>query len=366
MKYKDLEELNDPTILRHPLEKFSEFDGKCVVDGMIPLIVDGVIGSYDSSEDIEIYNEDEELIGYLCICITSDTIDSSEISDYRYVAYINEVDKESLLTSAIYKFRKDYLILKLNHYENYKSKYLNSASIWGGFFHETNEVALKQPYRANPKRLTAIPELALPTSFHTENALRSVIQPYAFERFLKLYHLLELLFDFQIVTEIKALGDDLQGIGHLLSRYSSSELMRLKYILSLKCKDINPIAKCLTTLEWQDYLKTGERIFFEFGKDGNPFTGDKKQQFFNMINQGGFTIENAASFGFIPKDKKQDLPGKYKNLIIDTTAYWIYRVRSCIAHNRIGEYVMTNEDEEFIVEFAEPLLREVLGQSFKY
>ncbi|NES18002.1 MAG: hypothetical protein F6K41_03525 [Symploca sp. SIO3E6] len=58
------------------------------------------------------------------------------------------------------------------------------------------------------------------------------------------------------------------------------------------------------------------------------------------------------------------LLNKYETIIIKIAAYWIYRVRSCIAHNRIGEYIMLPEDEEFIVEFAEPLLREVLYQVF--
>ena len=51
-------------------------------------------------------------------------------------------------------------------------------------------------------------------------------------------------------------------------------------------------------------------------------------------------------------------------LIINIATYWIYRVRSSIAHSRIGEYVMSTSDEEFVVEIAEPLLRSVLVQVF--
>jgi hypothetical protein len=50
----------------------------------------------------------------------------------------------------------------------------------------------------------------------------------------------------------------------------------------------------------------------------------------------------------------------YDKLILETAAYWVFRVRCCIAHHRIGEYLLTQLDEEFVVEFAEPLLLGVL------
>ena len=55
----------------------------------------------------------------------------------------------------------------------------------------------------------------------------------------------------------------------------------------------------------------------------------------------------------------------YNNLIPKVCSYWIYRIRSSIAHNKFGEYIMDNDDEDFIVNFAEPLLKEMVLQSFK-
>lgn len=41
-------------------------------------------------------------------------------------------------------------------------------------------------------------------------------------------------------------------------------------------------------------------------------------------------------------------------------AYLIYRVRCSIAHSRIGEHILTQSDEEFVANVAEPLLKSLL------
>lgn len=56
---------------------------------------------------------------------------------------------------------------------------------------------------------------------------------------------------------------------------------------------------------------------------------------------------------------------KHSEFILRIVSYWIYRVRCSIAHNKIGEYLLSWEDEEFLVKFAEPLLLEVLKQFYK-
>jgi hypothetical protein len=186
------------------------------------------------------------------------------------------------------------------------------------------------------------------------------------ERFLKLYHLLELIFDWDFVQRIKGLNDNLQGIGKLLNEYNSTkEVDFLKKLLKSKHEQgkitIDDIADRLNKISSPDYLDTGMKIFFDYNKETNPYkTSDDTIPFRDLMAQGGFSRANASNASI------KGITGKnYELLVIEFSAYCIYRVRYCTAHNRIGEYVMSNEDEEFVVEFAEPLLCEVLCQIFR-
>ena len=361
MRYNDLQEIHDGD-LRYDITLFSEHDGICTLNGMIPIAVDAVSFSYESDEDIEIYDERDNFLGFLCICKSITDINIVSLTDARYIAYIHEVDKNTF--GLPYKFTKNYLVIDVCEYDDYKNKYMDSAPIWGGFFHSNAESSLPEAYRFTPSKLIARPGIDIPTRYHQESSMRSVVQPYAFERFLKLYHLLELIFDWNLVQKIKSLNDDLQGIGQLLNEYSgNNELERLKVVLKSKCNDnqkINKIASCLNKINSPDYLDKGIKIFFDYSKSGNPYK-KTNTPFSDLMSQGGFSRTNT-------KENNSNINGitnkDYDDLVIDFSAYCIYRVRCCIAHNRIGEYVMSNDDEGFVVEFAEPLLREVLCQIF--
>ncbi|MBJ7296303.1 MAG: hypothetical protein JHC73_08265, partial [Dolichospermum sp.] len=67
MKYDDLKELDDSD-LRYDITHFSEHDGICTLNGMIPISVDAVSFSYEGDVDIEIRNERDNFLGFLCIC----------------------------------------------------------------------------------------------------------------------------------------------------------------------------------------------------------------------------------------------------------------------------------------------------------
>jgi hypothetical protein len=365
MKYDDLKELDDSD-LPYDITHFSEHDGICTLNGMIPIPVDAVSFSYEGDEDIEIYNERDNFLGVLCICKSNTDINIASLTEARYIAYINEVDKDTFRFPLPYKFIKNYLVIDVCEYDDYKNNYMDSAPIWGGFFHSNAASNLHQAYRFKPSKLIARPGIELPTDYHKESCIRSVVQPYAFERFLKLYHLLELIFDSKLVEKIKSLNNDLQGIAQLLNQYSSTkEFDRLKILLKDKDKegrlDVDKIANCLNRIKSSNYLAKGIEIFFDYGKDGNPYKidPDKMIPFVDLMNRGGFTRSNSRD-----KSIKGISENNYDDLVINFSAYCIYRVRCCTAHNRIGEYVISNDDEGFVVEFAEPLLREVLCQIF--
>jgi hypothetical protein len=64
---------------------------------------------------------------------------------------------------------------------------------------------------------------------------------------LKKYHLLELLFDYDFVENIKSLGTDLRGIGQLLSEYSSKEINRLNNVVTNRVNDISKEGAAFST-----------------------------------------------------------------------------------------------------------------------
>ncbi|NER19813.1 MAG: hypothetical protein F6J96_03455 [Symploca sp. SIO1C2] len=332
---------------------------------MIPLPVDAISFAYKKEDDIEVYDENDQLLGVLCFCKALGDVDLSQITDAQYIAYINEVDKNSF--GLPYRFQKDYIVLQKSRYIDYKEKYMKSAPLWGAFLHETEEVAIYQAYQFQPDRITAVPGINFPTDYHQESCIRSVVQPYAFERFLKLYHLLELIFDYDLVQQIKNLNinSNLQGIARLLSLYSSSkELNKINALLKSRHVqgkiDIDRIVICLNKIDrTPETLDKGKVIFFDYSKEGNPYQ-DSWTPLEDLMATNKFNRPNTNS------NIKGITTNNYETIIIKIAAYWIYRVRSCIAHNRIGEYIMLPEDEEFIVEFAEPLLREVLYQVFTH
>lgn len=363
MRFDELREIEDDDLRHYDLSCFSEHDGICTLNGMIPIPVEAVSFAYKVDEDIEIYDEHNNFLGFLCIC---KVITTENLTEARYIAYINEVNIERFQLGFPYTFTKSYLVLNVAKYDDYINKYMTSAPIWGGFFHANTQSILHPAYQFQPSQLIARPEIILPTRFHQESSIRSVVQPYAFERFLKLYHLLELVFDYNLVQEIKNLNDDLQGIGELLNQYSSNkEIDRLKKLLKTKYEqgkvNVDKIADCLNRINSINYIAKGIKIFFDYGKDGNPYPKNNRISFTDLMAIGGFKRNNTKENNHLCKGITQD---NYDDLVIDFSAYCIYRVRCCTAHNRIGEYVMSNDDEEFVVEFAEPLLREILCQIF--
>jgi hypothetical protein len=88
-------------------------------------------------------------------------------------------------------------------------------------------------------------------------------------------------------------------------------------------------------------------------------------------------LENLIATNLLPKisnnnpqnpnleQERQKQQAKYHEGLLKFTAYCIYRIRSSIAHHKIGEYLMTHQDEAFMINFAEPLIDEVISHCFK-
>ncbi|HEV3307372.1 MAG TPA: hypothetical protein VGZ91_13125 [Candidatus Sulfotelmatobacter sp.] len=256
------------------------------------------------------------------------------------------------------KFSSDYLLVRKERLKEYKESFMHSSAIWGGFWHAEGSPVLNPPAARTLQPITACTGIKLPTPLHMAAAKRSAMMPYAFERYLKLYHLLELSFDYETVKRIKDLKDDLHGIGQIFSQHRRDEFERLKQLMIEKCSNRGAVASCIEDVcRDRRFDGTTRSIFFDFGKAENPLL-EKQTEFEQMVKGPGFNKSGAEKSGVISHKARPDV---FETLVLKTAAYWIYRVRCSIAHNRIGEYVIKPQDEEFVEQFAERLLRQVLA-----
>lgn len=333
-------------------------DGLCVVDGLYPLALEASSELYPPAHSIQVLDENGVPLGELLTC-QGEEFDLPRFSAGYLAAYLADIP--SINYGSPGSFSSDYLLIRSERLDEYRAHYAEGSPVWGGFQHI---VASRRTYAATSvDPIRARRGIRLPTEMHVEAAARSVVQPFAFERFLKLYHLLELSFDLHIVQKIQALKNDLRGIGQIFSSLESQELNRLKLIIQ-ESKDPTAIVECIRTLvadpQWWDRIRS---IFFEFGKSGNPVASDKHQLFLEAI-KSGYTFDNIQPTAGIQGGRPPSAAQlkAFEIFSLNLAAYWIYRVRSSIAHNRIGEYVMRDEDEPFVSFFGEPLLRCVLAQ----
>jgi len=341
----------------HQLESLDSTDKIVSINNFVVLPI--IIAKYydRSQRIIEVFDEHNALLGYIYCSKTSTIIQEEDIPEWLFSVYLVDVEEGN---QGIYSIEKDYIAIQRSQYENYKNNYYTTAPIWGSFYH-TQQTNISSPQTTIIQRINAIPNLELPTTWHQQAMIRAVQQPYAFERFLKNYHLLELLFDWQLVQTIKNLGNDLPEIGKILVSYSRDDIKRLKFILEKKCTNEHSLARKLDRIK--HFMPKAKEIFYKYGKkDSNPLKEltEGEQQLQNIIDGGGFTNQQNLKSNKV----NFNLSRPYSKFITDLSAYWIYRIRSSIAHHKIGEYLMSPSDEKFMVEFAEPLLKEVLIQCF--
>lgn len=330
-------------------------DGNLCINGFVALEVLSIAQHIESDEDIEIVDESGDTLGYLCLTKKLGQVNFQSITEAKQIAYLSKADdyNEDL---SVCNFKTDYLVLFVKYLKKYKEDYMESSTLWGGF--QGQSAISFSAYKKNTNKIYARRGIELPTNAHNIVAASSTLDQFSLERYLKLYHLLELGFDWNIVKTINSLGDDLKGIGKILSSYCREDIELLKSIIA-KCTDIAAIESKLSKVFDESIYPKAVEIFFHYEKESNPIKSDRFDKFQDLKARGTFSFENAKSVGLTSKNED------YVSLLKKLTAYWIYRTRCGIAHHRIGEYIITLDDELFIVEFMEPLIREVLFQIFK-
>lgn len=279
--------------------------------------------------DIDIVFSEGESIGVLTF--TSTALDEPlNRSEYALAAFLTEQAANEFSLARPLKY--DYAVIECSVLPRYLEECAHSSSIWGGFVHVSNLNGLYQ--RQAAPQVVAVSGIKFPLDESSDLCWRAVTSAHPFERFLKHYHQLELLVDWYVARKLARLPQNLLGFDKLMSEYSSGDLVRLKKLLTTFCTDVPDIKTKMNAVV--NFHEVAESIFQEFDKSGNPIA------VIDWPNFQASSISNAMA--------------------LNLAAYWIFRVRCSVAHHKIGDYVLRDSSQDFVVDFAEPLLLEVVRQ----
>lgn len=328
-------------------------DGNLTVSQYVAIPVYDVSSLVDSSSDIEILDEAGVALGTLCLVRGLGSINIASFTTWRFAAFLADAKAEHIGYET-YSFEKNYIVLDPGRYAAYKMNYAASAPIWGRYSHSP------PPAPVAPTLIHTVSAqagLKLPTSHHEEALRRYVSASNDLDRYLKLYHCIELLFDFIVFARIKALGDDLLGFPHLLTEHGRTEQERLRSIIREFCGSPAKIATKFPAIA--SFPAERDDIFYKFGKSSNPLPKSDQWAALKGVLDSGKSDLASWRLAKIVHNQSQ-----FDDLVCDLASYWVYRVRSSIAHNRVGEYLLQDVNAPFVAAFAEPLLHEVVGQIF--
>jgi hypothetical protein len=337
------------------IENINQIDENTIsVNNFIPIKVIKVNQSYNINNVIDL-NFDGSTEGHLFFTKQKGAINLDSMTTFEFTAFLIEAEREDYDIES-YEFKNDYIVIKQTFWNTYISDYKKTSPLWGGFSHTLNYTEPITKYLNNILEIDAGVKLKDLDNYSYESTIRAIEQPYAFERFLKLYHLIELQFDYFLIDKIKNLQipQDSNEIGKLLNDYSRTELDRLTEIISSYCTDVNPLISKLEKVF--TFRQISEEIFIKYGNKTKPLNESK---FNELFDSSSFSESNLTNLKIVNNSNSINI------FIPKLVSYWIYRIRCSIAHNKIGEYLLSWEDEKFIVEFAEPLMIEVLKQFFK-
>ena len=323
-----------------------------VVSGRVAMPLDGVAWSLDRSDDILILDDLGAPLGVLCLTAGRTPKAPVEMTRYQYTALLADaLDVSAVLGAA--RISRDYVVIDEAELPRYIEHYRDGSALWGGFHHGE---APAFP-TGGVREIKARRGIAAPTSHHLKSLLLLTRATNPREQFLRTYHLIELLFDYVTYRRFVKAGNDLAGFGRIMSAYQRSEFERLKSIVKDFCRDLDAVAAQMARLE--PFIAQAEDMFQTQGKDGNPLKEQRRWTAFRSLVEAGTVDRAQAATSGLAAGAAQ-----FDEVISAVAAYQIYRLRSSIAHSRIGEYLLTEDDDAMISDFGLPLLAEVAGQVF--
>lgn len=330
-----------------------EIQDYLVIDEFAILPIAAVSSGISQETDLEVVDSAGSSLGTLCFSRSLGNISTSELTIWQFVAFLADAEPDEILDSH-YSFKRDYLVLDVRFLEEYLRDYINSAPIWGKFSHFPVD-SLEHVTVAT--KIVAVPGIKIASPYHQQALNRYLYANNPFERFLRIYHSIELLFDYVLVKKIKSLDENIVGFSQIYSEFGRTEMDRLRGIMKEFCGNHSAIATILE--KSSNFEDEREDIFFRHSKTGNPFgEADKWGRLTECLDGMTFNASTAKSKKLISTEDQ------FPKAVLDLASYWIYRVRCSIAHNRVGEFVFEDRHAKFVAEFAEPLVLEVSKQIF--
>ncbi|SEI01736.1 hypothetical protein SAMN02799636_04961 [Methylobacterium sp. 275MFSha3.1] len=327
-------------------------DGYLVVSRRAVMPLDGVSWSLDRTNDLEISDEHGVIFGTLCLVSGKGPYSIETMTRWQYSAYLADCIRGAV-GSETHQFTRDYAVIDASELERYVADYKAGSALWGGFHHGASSV----PYAGWKRDIVARPKVILATEYHRRSFMLTALAASPQEQYLKLYHTIELLFDYVTFRKLVKSGNNLAGFGKVMSTYQRSELDKLKAIFKEYCENPRAVASKMPALA--PYLDRAEDMFQAHSKEGNPLgTDDQWARFCDLVRSGAIDFED---FKRVKLCQKID---SYDEFITKIAAYHVYRIRSSIAHSRIGEYVLSESDNDFITTYAIPLIEEITIQIF--
>jgi len=330
------------------------------INNFVGLPVHDIESSANTEQDVHINDSSGQFLAILCATsVAEKPYAINELSIPQLISFIFDVTNEQFGTSKNHTFKSHYLLVNKNFIDQYKNEYLESSALWGGFTHEIK----RGKYKKQNKDITLPNQIFIPSLRHKADLAKAISASSGFDRFLKLYHQLELLFDVIFVSKIRSLPkENIEGFSTVIKDYQRKELDILKNIL--KDYTSNPSAILNIMKNCPPYIDVMDSVFQDNSKDGNPNAPDKSTtkwiNFLSFLQGSDHTSSKAKELGLVQNPKDDQLEA----YILQTAAYWIYRIRCSIAHNKIGEFIFNDSHEEFVVEIGERLIKEVIQQIF--
>lgn len=325
------------------LTSLSEHSGPSAID--IPVIVNHVE------------------VGALCLLKNKKSIISA-MTDCQAAAFnLEKVDgQENFLSDHV--FMNDYVVVKDDYLDEYLT-YKSSSSFWGEYCHEDDLHASTNNGCFCPPQIIANTTISIPLGRQLESLSKYATYSRSTEKFLFLYHCLEIDFDRNIVRLIRGLDEQNPNeLGVFISKLSNNEIERLKMVI-----DGFPVSRLDSHFfKLRNHHNAAKKIFYDYGKESNPIKElDDFERYIitssaiDMATLHGIKVAHKISFELANPNK----PEQYEIKMISLACYWIYRLRCCIAHNKLGEYHMvTGEDLEFLSDFGIPLIKDILEYRF--
>jgi len=333
---------------------------------VFPVNPEHIYNANNDIHDIEIKNEAGTNIGMLCLTSQISNIEISKLTDAQVAALVYE-SLSNFYGNIPGQYKNDYVCINTDDILDYIST-METSAIWGGFCHiSQSEKIVNFKLSSDNHPIITKSGISPPSNRHALSAYRAGVHSGIKERFLSLYHCLEIDYDYEALNQIKNVSfDDTSKMWEILNGTQREEIHRLTHLLA-GFNDIsfinNHLEKKLKTFE--DVIK---RIFFDYGKASNPFSDwdEFEACFINNPTINRIEVEKIRKSKKYPGENYTADDIKYKTRLIKLTSYFIYRTRCCIAHNKLGDYYMDNDDDmQFLSEFIMPLLLNMIYYRFK-